>query len=341
MLARIPGIGFIGGQRTVDRFDRIYRLHRILRSSRYPVSRRTLEERLECSRATVNRTIEDLRDLLWAPLRYDRRRNGYHYDERDGEHPYELPGLWFNASELHALLATQELLAGVEPGLLDGFIAPLRKRIEHLLASEHLSQGEVSRRVRILSMASRATPPDSFTAVAGALMQRRRLSIVYHGRGSDAVTERAVSPQRLTHYRDNWYLDAWCHTRRGLRSFSLDRIRKARDAGAAAVDIDDKRLDRHLASAYGIFSGVPGNTAVLLFSPERARWVAAERWHRDQRSRFHEDGSYELRVPYNDPRELLMDILKYGSDVEVMRPASLRREIRARLAAAVARYGRG
>ena len=323
----------------MDRFDRIYGLHRIFRSARRPVPRKTLEEKLECSRATVNRAIEDLRDLLWAPLRYDREHNGYYYDEKDGEHPYELPGLWFNASELYALLATQKLLAGVEPGLLDGFIAPLRKRIEHILANERLGKGDVERRVRILSMASRATPPDAFTAVAGALMQRRRLAIVYHGRERDAATERTVSPQRLVHYRDNWYLDAWCHTRRGLRSFSLDRIRKAAGTGTAAVEIDDKRLDRHFAGAYGIFSGVPRNTAVLSFSPERARWVAEERWHRDQQGRFLEDGSFELRIPYDDPRELVMDILKYGPDVEVLRPASLRREIHTRLAAALARYG--
>ena len=323
----------------MDRFDRIYGLHRIFRSARRPVPRKVLEEKLECSRATVNRAIEDLRDLLWAPLRYDRERNGYYYDEKDGEHPYELPGLWFNASELYALLATQKLLAGVEPGLLDGFIAPLRKRIEHLLANERLGKGDVERRVRILSMASRATLPDAFSAGAGALMQRRRLAIVYHGRERDAATERTVSPQRLVHYRDNWYLDAWCHTRRGLRSFSLDRIRKAAGTGAAAVDIDDKRLDRHFSGAYGIFSGVPGNTALLSFSPERARWVAEERWHRDQQGRFLKDGSFELRIPYDDPRELVMDVLKYGPDVEVLRPASLRREIRTRLAAALARYG--
>ena len=78
---------------------------------------------------------------------------------------------------------------------------------------------------------------------------------------------------------------------------------------------------------------------MLLFSSERARWVAEERWHRDQQARFREDGSFELRIPYDDPRELAMDILKYGPDVEVLRPASLRREIRTRLTAALARYG--
>lgn len=322
----------------MDRFDRIYGLHRIFRSARHPVSRKTLEEKLECSRATINRAIEDLRDFLSAPLRYNRLRNGYYCDEKDGERPYELPGLWFNASELYALLATQKLLAGVGPGLLDGFLAPLRKRIEHILANERLARGDVAQRVRILSMASRAMPSDSFTSVASALMQRRRLAIVYHGRERDAVTERIVSPQRLVHYRDNWYLDAWCHVQHGLRCFSLDRIQKAKDTGDTATDLDDKDLDRHFSGTYGIFSGAPENIAVLLFSPERARWVAEERWHRDQQAWFREDGSYELRIPYDDPRELVLDILKYGPDVEVTSPASLRGEVRARLAAALVQY---
>ena len=325
----------------MDRFDRIYRLHRIFCTSRHPVSRKALEDKLECSRATVNRAIEDLRDQLWAPLLYDRSRNGYYYDKKEGEHPYELPGLWFNASELYALLASQKLLAGVAPGLLDEFIVPLRKRIEHILANEHLSGGQVERRVRILAMASRTTSADSFTAVAGALMRRRRLAIAYHGRERNVATDRKVSPQRLTHYRDNWYLDAWCHSRRGLRSFSLDRILKAWETGDTALDIDEKRLDRHLADAYGIFSGVAKNRAILLFSAERARWVAEERWHPGQESRFLEDGRFELRIPYNHSRELVMDILKYGPDVEVVRPASLRREISASLAAALMRYRKG
>ena len=45
------------------------------------------------------------------------------------------------------------------------------------------------------------------------------------------------------------------------------------------------QLDRHFAVSYGIFAGTPQQTAVLRFSPERARWVAKEQWHRDQAGR--------------------------------------------------------
>ena len=186
----------------MDIFDRIYRLHRILRSSRYPVAQRTLQEKLECSRATVNRIIGEMRDYLGAPIAYDRRYNGYTY-ATTGEHPYELPGLWFNASELYALLATQQLLAQVQPGLLESHLTPLQSRIQQILESKHLSKGEVGRRVRIRRSAARRMDGEHFRAVAGALLQRKRIHLHYRGRKRDARTLRDISPQRLAHYRDS------------------------------------------------------------------------------------------------------------------------------------------
>jgi predicted DNA-binding transcriptional regulator YafY len=63
----------------VDRFDRSYHLHKGLRAARRPLTCRQLQQRLECSRATVMRLIEDLRDFLGAPLVYDRHACGYHF----------------------------------------------------------------------------------------------------------------------------------------------------------------------------------------------------------------------------------------------------------------------
>lgn len=45
-----------------------------------------------------------------------------------------------------------------------------------------------------------------------------------------------------------------------------------------------------------------------------------------------------LEVPYSDDRELLMDILRYGSDVEVLAPKSLRQKVLQRLREAAAQY---
>lgn len=325
----------------MDLFDRIYRLHAVLVNARQPVSHARLERELECKRATVTRIIRDMRLYLRAPIKYDRARNGYVLVHgEDG--PWELPGLWFNASELHALLTVHELLRSMQPGLLEEELAPLRKRIEQILKSRRAGGGaDVARRVRVLPMAARSSEPAQFRCMAQATLARRRLHIVYHGRARDTVTEREISPQRLVHYRDNWYCDAWDHGKRALRTFAVDRVRTARALEQAAKELPDTRLDAHLASAYGIFSGRARRKAVLRFTAERARWVADEVWHPKQESRHLPDGSYQLSVPYADERELTLDVLKYGPDVRVVSPASLRRAVQTRLRAALEQYAQG
>jgi predicted DNA-binding transcriptional regulator YafY len=273
----------------MDRLQRIYKLHRVVSARRHPVSRATLEQELECSRATVKRIIQEMKLYFNAPLEYDRERNGYYYDTQAGQ-TFELPGVWFNAAELHALLATQQLLEQLQPGLLGSHLKPIKERVEKLLAAGQHDSGEIARRVRILRMAGRDTSGEHFQTVAGALLQRQRLAIRYHGRSNDEETQREISPQRLTHYRDNWYLDAWCHQRNALRSFAVDRLREAKALGKRAEDIAENELDSHFASSYGIFAGVARHTAILRFTPERARWVAEEQWHPQQQGRILEDG---------------------------------------------------
>lgn len=321
----------------MDRLQRIYKMHQIIAAHRLPVPHHVLQEKLECSRATVTRVIEEMRLHFNAPLKYDREGNGYFYDTKDGE-IFELPGVWFNATELYALLTTQQLLEQAQPGLLDNHLKPLRTRIEKILTSTQLNRSEIAKRVRILRMAGRNASSEHFQTVAGALLQRKRLAIRYHSRSDNTETRREISPQRLSHYRDNWYLDAWCHQRNGLRSFAVDRLREAKLLDQAAQDINEAQLDAHFASSYGIFAGEPKQTAILRFTPERARWVAEEQWHPQQQGHILEDGSYELSILYADPRELVMDILKHGAEVEVVAPEELRELTHKLLASALAQY---
>ena len=78
--------------------------------------------------------------------------------------------------------------------------------------------------------------------------------------------------------------------------------------------------------------------AVLHFTPERARWVADEEWHPGQQRTYLPDGTYELRIPYRDPRELVMDILRHGSHVKVISPPTLVEEVMTAHRAALDRY---
>lgn len=324
----------------MNNMERIYQIDQIL-GARHCVTRQELQERLGVSWATLKRDLAYMRDRLNAPIRFDRNLGGYRFEkagQRVGAH-YELPGLWFSAEEIHALLTMHHLLSNLDTGgLLGPQIQPLLARLTGLLGTADNPAEEVQRRIRIQTVGAREFHLDHFQAVGSALLRRKRLVIRYHARGTDEVTEREVSPQRLNHYRDNWYLDAWCHLREGLRAFSVDAIEHAEILDRRAKDVPDRRLDEVLGSGYGVFSGDRISWAVLRFTPQRARWVASERWHRNQAGKFLEDGRYELRVPYADDRELIMDILKYGSDCEVIEPESLKARVVAELAAGLARY---
>jgi len=322
---------------VMDKFDRIYALHTLLTHARLPVAKTTIENHLECSHATVERLISEMRLFLNAPIEYNREAKGYFYN-KESDNRYELPGLWFNSSELYALLITYQLLSSVEPGLLDAHISPLKNKVEKLLQTDKIPEGGLARRVRILKIASRRPSPKNFSLVATSLLTRKRLFIEYMGRERGKQTQREISPQRLVYYRDNWYLDAWCHLRNEVRSFSIERIGSSKFIVADALDIDDKELEAHFASSYGIFAGKSTHTALLKFSKEVAQWVAAEQWHPKQKGQFTLDGRYELEIPYRDPRELIMDILKYGPDVEVLKPEPLRKLVEKKLDQALKQY---
>jgi proteasome accessory factor C len=271
-----------------------------------------------------------MREILRAPLEHDDERGGYYYERTADGGTYELPGLWFNARELQALLLFERLFESLEPGLLREHLQPLSKRIGDLLNNKRLGLSEAPSRIRVLGMGARPAG-EWFQIIASATLQRRKLQLRYHGRERDGITERTVSPQRIVHYRDNWYLDAWCELRKGLRSFAVDRVQHAVETNGQADDIADETLNEHYASSYGIFAGKANKTAVLRFSAERARWVADERWHPEQVGQYLVDGRYELRIPYRDERELVMDVLRHGAEVEAISPVSLRDKIKDQL----------
>jgi len=320
----------------MERIERIHALHRLFSAARYPVKVARLQEELECSRATVYRDIAYLRDQLMAPVVGDGEA-GFRYDRNEDDR-FELPGFWLSSEELHSLLAAQQVMRRSGGGVLSEALAPLQERIERLL-DEHAGGRRVPmERVRVIPHRTRRLDQTAFRHVATAVLDRRRLAFEYLARSTDQRTRREVSPQRLTHYRDNWYLDAWDHERDGLRSFAVDRIAAARTLDERATDVPEEELDRQLASSYGIFSGEPRGWATILFSPKAARWVADEHWHSSQEGRFLPDGRYELRLPYSSGRELLMDVLHYGSDAEIVEPASLREQARTLLQLAISNY---
>jgi len=323
----------------MDKFDRIFQLHGALATRHTAIPLEDLMARLECSKATVHRAINTLKDYLGAPIEFDAQAGGYRYRPNAQSIAYELPGLWFAPTELQALAVMQRLLANLSPGLLEQHLAPFSKRLNELIAHKKLNLTEAAMRIRLPAIGVRSVG-DAFQMVVSATLQRRKLWLQYHSRSNDEHTDRTVSPQRVTHYRESWFLDAWDEGRCTLRTFSIDRIATPRVLDARAVDVSEDELDRHFTTSYGIFGGKADKWAVLRFTPGRARWVASEQWHPEQQGRFIASGHYELRIPYNDARELVMDILRHGPEVQVVEPGTLRDAVVQQLEGALQKYSR-
>lgn len=311
----------------MDRTERFYRINQLL-SQRQVVPLEAFLKDMEISRATFKRDLEYLRDRLHAPIIWDHERHGYRYDQQEPEAGrYQLPGIWFSAQEIHALLVMEQLLEKLEPRLLTPYVQPLRTQVRTLIQQGDHAAQEVLKRIRVLPMGSRPLEPRHFELLCSALLSRRRLQITHYHREKNERTQREVSPQRLVYYRDNWYLDTWCHWRRDLRTFAADAIESAELMKQPAREISESKLNEFLSESYGIFMGKPKFTARLRFTPHRARWVAREQWHPAQSGRYDQQGYYLLEVPYADDRELIMDILRHGTEVEVLGPAALRKRV--------------
>lgn len=324
----------------MDRTERFYLIDRLIQE-RGVVSLDVFLNKLEVSLATFKRDLEYLRDRLHAPIVWDRQKGGYRFDKPGLGDKFELPGLWFNASEIHALLTMQQLLKSLGPGLMTPHIEPLLARLRLLLDAKNVPIDNFEKRVRIQRLSARPYEPQHFLPVVTAVLQRKRLVIEHYSRFRDETIRREISPQRLNYYQENWYVDAWCHLRDDVRRFALDSFRAVSSTDEAAKEVPDDELQATLDSGYGIFSGATVLWAEISFSKERARWVSQEVWHPSQTGWFEESGRYHLRVPFSDERELMMNILKHIPDVDVISPKSLKELFAGRLAAAFTRLTAG
>lgn len=311
----------------MDKLDRIQKLHRIFKSHRFPVTKKQLAEKLDCSERNVQRVIDNLK-IIDAPVIYDSSQRGWRYDE-DPDNLYELPGLWLTCDELQSLSLLLSLLEHLGQGLLGDELAVIEDEINALLKAREISPSAFANHIKILPVGHRQLSSNFFSSVSEALLKKRRLQVQYTSYSREQ-SQRELSPQTLIHYRDNWYLDAWCHKRQALRTFSIARMTGVEVLKARADTVDKAQLNAHFSTSYGIFAGKAKSTARLRFSPEIAREIALQQWHPDQIGEW--DGAdFILHIPYSDDRELLQDLLRNTPHVYVEAPVKLRKKLQNKL----------
>ncbi len=323
-------------------FDRIHDLHRILKNRKTAISLQDLLTELECSKATFHRIRRHMTDYLGAPIQFNRELGGYIYqnDSNDilGGESYELPGVWFNEEELHALLLIQSLAANF--GVLKDVLAPIEERFNELLSQSCISQQQIKNKVRFLGVATRKVESTVFVSIVNAALKQERIHILYKKRDSGVITQREISPQRIINYRNNWYLDAWCHLREGLRTFSLECVQDIKATEKPHKSIGEETLDTYFQASYGVYAGGKIGTATIRFAKEIAHRIADEEWHPKQKRRALRNGEYEIEIPYNEdsPEELVRDIIALGPRARVLKPQKLINKIKQEIELTLSAY---
>jgi predicted DNA-binding transcriptional regulator YafY len=334
----------------MDRTERFYKIELLIRS-RAGVNFDELRKELEVSPATLKRDLQYLRDRMDAPIVYDRDDNVYRFADGAGANgsvagpTHQLPGVWFSEKEIRALLTMHQLIAGLDDGgVLGRHLQPMLDKLHGMLGASAGEARALMRRVRIVSPARRPVPSRYFEEAVSAVLSRRRLAISYYTRSRRSESERVLSPQRLLHYRNTWYLDAWCHASDGLRRFALDAVRAARVLEEPARELPLKTVEEELDQGYGVFGGSGSarlRWATLHFNADAAQWVAQEEWHPQQRLSTQPDGSLRMRLPYSEPTELVMDVMRHGPAVRVVAPAELAEQVRRQLETTLGAYAHG
>ena len=299
----------------MSQMERIYKLDRMFRRKK-PPSRREILDIFEISVAQFKRDLEYMRNRLGAPVTFDMAAGGYKYTSEE----FNLPGLWFTEREVYSLLVMHSLLEQLQPGFVQEQLGPFRDRLRALLGKSGRRTKSILERMQVTAVPQRPVDPEHFQLICDATLRRKKLRMRYYSRSRGAESDRVVSPQRVIYYRGNWYLDAWCHEREAMRRFAIDAVRLASVLEEPAQEVEAASWQQ----GYGIFSGPAEHTAVLLFDAVAARWIAEEEWHPQQRAFALPDGGLRLEVPYSNPQEIIMDILRHGPHVEVVGPTPLR-----------------
>ena len=306
--------------------ERIYYFHSRIQDGRFP-NATDLAEEFEVSAATAHRDIAYLRDRLLAPLHFDQRKNGYFYEDEDFRLPFE------DSPRIVLFLGVLSSMAS-ETGLetlpelkqlqkkLSSMVLSHRAHIEDLIHCEWIEVQPVDKVV--------------FDTVINGLLESMQLDIQY-GDKQQQKKLRRIDPLKLVHYQGRWYLLAWCHLRQGKRLFHLSRIQSIRTTGQQV----EHRLqpdDEYLTGVFGIFKGKARFTAIISLTGRAAEIVREQHWHPDQQIEQTETGIL-LHLPVADDRELIMKVLQFGDEAEVIAPAPLREKIKKRITAMANQYG--
>ncbi len=300
------------------------RIHQAIQSGQYP-NAVSLAGELEVSSKSIHRDFEFMRDRLQLPLQFDHDRKGYYYTEEVSN----FPTLQITEGELFALLVAEKALqqyrgTTFEKPLLSAF----RKMAAALPDTISLNLADWERTISFRTRAEPILNLEIFDILAKATAHRRQLQLTYRKPGRRETELRLVDPYHLANINGEWFLFAWCHLRRDIRTFVPARIQAIDITGQTFARPQKFSLEKRLRDSFGVQSGQGSFDVVIRFNELVSDYIREKKWHDSQQLKELTDGGLELRMKLSSLAEVERWVLGWAGNAKVIQPPELAEKVR-------------
>ena len=295
------------------------RIHHEIASGSYP-NASTMARELEVSTKSIQRDLEFMRDRLNLPLEYDGSRFGYYYTEPVSS----FPTLQITEGELVALLIAEKALEQYRGTNFEKpLVSALKKMAAQLPDTVSFNIAEWDQTISFRTSAEPILNLEIFDALAKATAARKQLRFDYRKPGQQKPETRVVDPYHLANINGEWFLFAFDHARKDIRTFVPARISGVEPTGKAFARPAKFSLEKRLHDSFGVVSGEGEFEVVIRFDEFAAGYIREKRWHPSQQLRRLKGGGAELRMKLSSLAEVQRWVLSWGGHAKVISPKEL------------------
>ena len=299
--------------------ERMLRIHQSLQSAKFP-NASTLARELEVSTKSIHRDLEFMRDRLNLPIEFDPARNGYFYT---GE-VSAFPTMQITEGELFALVVAEKALQQYRGTSFEKPLLSAIKKMEQALPDTiSLNLADIEQTISFRTRAEQILDLKIFDVLAKAAARREQIELAYRKPGQPKPEARIVDPYHLANINGEWYLFAYDHARKDIRTFAPARIKSVKPTGKTFERPQKFSLEKRLRDSFGVHSGQGEHEVVIRFNPRAADYVREKKWHESQQLRELKSGGVELSLKLSSLAEIERWVLSWGGDAKVLKPREL------------------
>jgi predicted DNA-binding transcriptional regulator YafY len=303
--------------------ERMLRIHQALQAGGFPNATKLARE-VEVSTKTIHRDIEFMRDRLNLPIDYDGSRFGYRYT---GE-VSAFPTMQITEGEIFALVVAEKALQQYRGTSFEKpLLSAIRKMEQALPDTISLNLADIEQTISFRTRAEPILNLKIFDALAKAVAQRQQLELNYRKPGQ-LTEKRLVDAYHLANINGEWYLFAYDHARKDLRTFVPARIQSVKPTGKTFEHTQKFSLEKRLRDSFGVHSGEGEFDVVIRFNPRAADYIREKKWHPSQTLRDLKGGGAELKMKLSSLAEVQRWVLSWGGDAQVLKPKELAKSVR-------------